>query len=633
MVCIWASTLNATWGVMATCQIVKNMVFWASRVLRPQISAYISQIRLDPLPKLPVHDHPSLKTDVENVPAQVAPVQILRCSDNRDKGVSSSPAPFIDVSISENLVQRTTVSAASLSTSSVTGSPTQRTSNNKSSVLNPAAVGTSQRKILVPVSRIGARSSQVGAFAFSLSRYNFGVGPVTSPVDSIGKHGGYFTRTFPRRRIIVNLPKVNYEKTQESRTEQAARVAQSQVLDIVSPIKQNEEYVKGCMEPGDNEREETKHKTPEPEIQTRPLNCTEDMNNDGKGNESIEPAKAPQANRTSCLGEESYLKDSLDGDGDETAHSKECNNVGYMSQSYRYHVYQIEDPYSRRLEPSIWSDSESYSFDGDSSELSESEDDESDEPLSEGSEDESEEFPSQASSEYVPSEFEDDETNESVSECVEDESEKFSSYVPSESGDHETYGPLSESSESEGAKFATKGKDDHDNILQESDVNNIMSRAVQSLWGPEFVKLDAILEIIDKLTGESLLDATWRALGVRQDQAICPSSQVTPLTEMLQQLNDALGLDGTNVITREQIWAGERWEFIDQALELLQKSDVEKLKRLLSKALECWHSKENLKILSSELNKLSQEDRSRMERQALEMIQSSKLPDVNEEFF
>ena len=46
MICIWAGTLTTTWGVMVTCQIVKNMIFWASRILRPQVSGYISQLRL-----------------------------------------------------------------------------------------------------------------------------------------------------------------------------------------------------------------------------------------------------------------------------------------------------------------------------------------------------------------------------------------------------------------------------------------------------------------------------------------------------------------------------------------------------------------------------------------------------------
>ncbi|KIW20723.1 hypothetical protein PV08_01300 [Exophiala spinifera] len=47
MVCIWSGTLTTTWGVIATRHIVDNMIFWATRVLRPKLSGYISQIRLN----------------------------------------------------------------------------------------------------------------------------------------------------------------------------------------------------------------------------------------------------------------------------------------------------------------------------------------------------------------------------------------------------------------------------------------------------------------------------------------------------------------------------------------------------------------------------------------------------------
>ncbi|ODM18783.1 hypothetical protein SI65_05400 [Aspergillus cristatus] len=44
LVCIWRTSLSSTWGVISIRQIVKNMSFWASRVLKPQISIGISQL-------------------------------------------------------------------------------------------------------------------------------------------------------------------------------------------------------------------------------------------------------------------------------------------------------------------------------------------------------------------------------------------------------------------------------------------------------------------------------------------------------------------------------------------------------------------------------------------------------------
>ncbi|GAM43369.1 hypothetical protein TCE0_047f18121 [Talaromyces pinophilus] len=44
-ICIWAGTLTATWCIVVLREIIQNTTFWASRVLKPQISARISQIR------------------------------------------------------------------------------------------------------------------------------------------------------------------------------------------------------------------------------------------------------------------------------------------------------------------------------------------------------------------------------------------------------------------------------------------------------------------------------------------------------------------------------------------------------------------------------------------------------------
>ncbi|MCJ1383186.1 hypothetical protein MMC17_006299 [Xylographa soralifera] len=45
MVCIWEGTLESTWGVISVRLIIKNMHFWATRILRPKLSTHISQIR------------------------------------------------------------------------------------------------------------------------------------------------------------------------------------------------------------------------------------------------------------------------------------------------------------------------------------------------------------------------------------------------------------------------------------------------------------------------------------------------------------------------------------------------------------------------------------------------------------
>jgi hypothetical protein len=155
-----------------------------------------------------------------------------------------------------------------------------------------------------------------------------------------------------------------------------------------------------------------------------------------------------------------------------------------------------------------------------------------------------------------------------------------------------------------------------------------MSEAILSLWGPEFVKLDATLEIIDKLSAERLCDAVWQVLRLWQEQPKDQPSQSVILTGILQQLSNVLELHSTNVITREELNSREGWELVDQALDILEKSDADQLRKLLLKAMECWDSAQILKILSSEFGELSPEERRHMEEQALELIQTTNPLDI-----
>lgn len=59
MICIWASSLELTWGVRAAEVILEHMQLWAFRILRPRISECLTLIRN----KMEEEGHDSDSTD------------------------------------------------------------------------------------------------------------------------------------------------------------------------------------------------------------------------------------------------------------------------------------------------------------------------------------------------------------------------------------------------------------------------------------------------------------------------------------------------------------------------------------------------------------------------------------------
>ncbi|PGH09626.1 hypothetical protein AJ80_07655 [Polytolypa hystricis UAMH7299] len=116
MVCIWASTLSLTWGVIAVRRIIHNMIFWAARVLRPQVAEHIeagfemkhkqhegvkSQISTSPLPK----PKPVLETDPRPKP-EPEPKPLVPMLDNA--GVNEIPFWTRDIKAPVSRLARST---------------------------------------------------------------------------------------------------------------------------------------------------------------------------------------------------------------------------------------------------------------------------------------------------------------------------------------------------------------------------------------------------------------------------------------------------------------------------------------------------------------------------------------------
>ncbi|KAF7596992.1 hypothetical protein BBP40_011358 [Aspergillus hancockii] len=160
--------------------------------------------------------------------------------------------------------------------------------------------------------------------------------------------------------------------------------------------------------------------------------------------------------------------------------------------------------------------------------------------------------------------------------------------------------------------------------LEESDVDDLLSRAFLYLDGRGFVALHAVHYTICALDGISLLDATWTALEVwrygeisEEDRIVIDTHELR-LNEVLDHINNALcyKMCVHDWIKPSEIIAGERWDEVDQALQFIQRSGDGDLRKVLAKALEALRPVMRLPILEK-IAVLSTEEVVRMKREAL----------------
>ncbi|KAI9737812.1 MAG: hypothetical protein M1834_009181 [Cirrosporium novae-zelandiae] len=203
---------------------------------------------------------------------------------------------------------------------------------------------------------------------------------------------------------------------------------------------------------------------PKPEIDAWLLTITKASRNDDKRKKLTQSTKEPQLDEMRRSAEDNHSENvfysscwddkgvevssdeadlhGADIDEDEDKASEDA------SVSLHYYIYDMKDPYTRWLDPSIWSDCENDSFDDGSSITSKSESESSDNLLSDSDDDASED-----SSKY-----------------------------------------------------------EYENSLSEVSMHALESRATEFLWGPEIIQLNVTLSMIKTLTSTSLVDTTWKAL-------------------------------------------------------------------------------------------------------------------------
>jgi hypothetical protein len=648
MVCVWGSTFNCTWGVIATRVIIQHLHFWASRILKPKISNWISQIRSSLSTKALVGNGQSLNDPPENAPVQDVKPQTTPIFDTSGDNVAAPPTPSEDASIpdttdilprgkpiieispqidpiqdtialilhtsktpareipgQETLAQDTPAQDTPAQNTPAQDTPAQETPAQETPAQKPPTLSishqntpaqgtpaqgtptedtptpdTPKRMILTPKTRIKTQSIPSKAMPSTISRYDIGIEDITSPIlqsNFLWKPEQFGETSLGRNLFLRPLP-LEFKKAQKSTMEEGAGSSLSLTsLSLVPLTKRNEATMMEFVGRSANVAPQDKREKPEPHklltntgvgINAGSSDSTKAIDDDNNKEEPTKPTSNPEAGRIIELDEDNLAR-SLDGN--DSGHSDEDADIAPLPEQYHYHRYRLRDHFTRWIDIVVGSDSRHNSFDNRS---------------------------------YVPS--------ESGSDDSDDSDER-----------------LSQSSENK--SWETCSEDDNDSIILDKDTRDWQWRALAGLWGPEFVLLDVVVGVIKKLSGAPLLDATWRALERWQVSHGCVGSGDALFKEILQQLSEVLKLPDDDLITYRRVLAGEKWDLIDRALQILLLSGNDKVRSLLSKALQCWDGETNLEILSPELKRLSHEEWANMEKQALEIVQdSARLSDLDD---
>jgi hypothetical protein len=237
-----------------------------------------------------------------------------------------------------------------------------------------------------------------------------------------------------------------------------------------------------------------------------------------------------------------------------------------------------------------------------------------------------------------------------------DDSYELSSEDSGESSDFESqlWGPMEsydadvEESDSDGSRSESeedtvypekKKKQDpfflpHTNsaLLTPGDVDGILSQAIKSVSGKEFLGLGKIMRLIHNLTGVSLLDATWRTFEVctlRHGRRGRLGLLLDPLDVALRELNWVLfklDLMSFHEIRVPELVKGKRWEDLDRTLQAVKTTSEVSLRLVLRAALEHCHGEVCLEILSPWIDELPSTELKDIQESALLHLKYSSGP-------
>lgn len=157
-------------------------------------------------------------------------------------------------------------------------------------------------------------------------------------------------------------------------------------------------------------------------------------------------------------------------------------------------------------------------------------------------------------------------------------------------------------------------------------IDDLLYTAVNVISGDRFMALHPIQLVLLDLKGVDLLDATWRALENWEGKSPnLYSDQMRHLLATVEYLNDFVQSQDENPINpfkHHHLTMGLRKDDLDKTLQKMQKKGDWMLRHLLRSLLASWDGEKCMEILSNELLEMTREMFDQMLDEAFEVVYS-----------
>lgn len=158
------------------------------------------------------------------------------------------------------------------------------------------------------------------------------------------------------------------------------------------------------------------------------------------------------------------------------------------------------------------------------------------------------------------------------------------------------------------------------------DIDDLLYNAAKVISGEDFIQLKPIQTLLENLKGVNLLDATWRSLENWEDRyPELYSGQMRRLNAIVGNLNQfIISLDEYNVdlFAHYHLAMARRMDDLDQTLQRMQKKGDWRLRELLEISLKSWNGEKCMELLSNELVEMDREDFDTILREAFGIVYS-----------
>ncbi|KAE8552645.1 hypothetical protein EYB25_004024 [Talaromyces marneffei] len=608
-ICIYAGTLTATWCIAVLREIIQNMTFWATRVLRPRISSQISWIR--PIVSAsPAYPHSPIQS-------REMPLQRPRASRDGNKSKTEMPNPntigdsssqpkmFVfgssssaPVKTEKQQIENADTSKPEKPTSSIQGDLLFSEKDFKSFGATVKTKSLTQdSNILKPEAPISSNQSTSLSSEQKLSTFKSSNAPITINKATYVRFRG--------KKIPVRLP--SHDERKPRRVTEAdwdakyylwLRARQAMILgqtglgnkqDTGGPDGSVAKISEGpqTLQVGQSSQVERNK-----EADNRPVS---EENTPASGSGEFEGSK-----RTPVLNTE--VQETKHGSSHTSKdQSLEESNARVDADDFigEYFVYRTNQSFhARSYDAATWE--------------SDGENDPSYYTPTSGSEPDSEDFDDV--------DFGDDSDDEG--------SENISSHSYDDASIEELLSELKvENERFDSPSLLTGGAPGKISNLTFDDIDDLLYTAAKVISGERFIQLNPIRTLLDNLKGVDLLDATWRSLENWEGQSpTLYSDQMKYLLATVQNINDFLAWQSENSINpfkHHHLTRALRNDELDQTLQRMQKKGDWRLRDLLKNSLESWNGEKCMELLSNELLAMTPEEFDDMLQGAFDTVYSA----------